>query len=138
MIFFLLEETPMDASKKETMDEYYTKWAADLTREKASEITDTFKQTIQYLNSLNVDFEKYKINGVSHFYALFALAQHCSNAKIEAATITSKLDEFYDCLRNSDELGPDVKAYRESMQANTRSKGQRLKRINALIRYCGA
>lgn len=138
LIFFLLEEAPMDASKKETMDEYYTKWAANLTCEKASEIKDIFRQTIQYLNSLNVDFEKYKINGVSHFYALFALAQHCSYAKIEATAITSKLDEFYDCLRNSDELDPDVKAYRESMQANTRSKGQRIKRINALIRYCGA
>lgn len=136
LVFFLLEKTPMDASKKETMDEYYTKWATNLTHEKASEIKDIFKQTIQYLESLNIDYDKYKINGVSHFYALFALAQHCSNSKIEAAMITFKLNEFYDCLRNSNELGADVKAYRESMQANTRSKGQRLKRINALIQYC--
>jgi len=82
--------------------------------------------------------EKYKINGVSHFYALFALAQHCLSKKIEAKAITTKLDEFYDCLRNSEELDPNVKAYQESMQANTRSKSQRLKRINALIQYCGA
>lgn len=137
LIFFLLEQVPMDASKKEYMDEYYTKWANCLTEEKSAEIEGAFVETIQYLDALNIDFEKYKINGVSHFYALFALARHCVNTKIEAAKISSKLDEFYNCLRNSDKLGNDVNAYRESMQANTRSKGQRLKRINALIQYCG-
>ena len=128
----------MDASKKENIDDYYTKWAANLSAEKALQIREAFTQTVQYLDSLAIDFEKYKINGVSHFYALFALAHHCLNKNIEAASISSKLNEFYDCLRNSEELSCDVKAYRESMQANTRSKGQRLKRINALIRYCGA
>lgn len=119
------------------MDEYYTKWANCLTEEKSAEIEGSFIETIQYLDALNIDFEKYKINGVSHFYALFALARHCVNTRIEVAMISSKLDEFYNCLRNSDKLSNDVNAYRESMQANTRSKGQRLKRINALIQYCG-
>jgi hypothetical protein len=137
LIFFLLEKAPLDASKKENIDEYYAKWADGLTTEKAGQIKETFIQTVEYLKALTIDFEKYKINGVSHFYALFAFANHCAVDQIEAATISSKLNEFYECLRNSEDLSGDVKAYRESMQANTRSKGQRTKRINALIQYCG-
>lgn len=136
LVFLLLEEAPMDASKKENIDDYYAKWAVDLSAEKALQIKRIFTETIQYLKSLTLDFEKYKINGVSHFYALFALAHHCVGAQIKSTAISSKLNEFYHCLRNSDNLGGNVKAYRESMQANTRSKGQRLKRINALIQYC--
>lgn len=138
LVFYLLEQTPMDASKKENLDDYYTKWALSLSAEQAVSIEESFKQTIQYLDKLEIDFEKYKINGVSHFYALFALSNHCLNAQIESTIISIKLNEFYDCLRNSDKLSDDVKAYRESMQANTRSKGQRLKRINSLIQYCEA
>ncbi len=137
LIFFLLEESPMDASKKETLDEYYKKWAMELDEEKKSNIKDIFIKTTRYLNELNIDFEKYKINGVSHFYALFALSYYCINKEIDTTFIAPKLNDFYDCLRNSDELVNNVKAYRESMQSNTRSKGQRLKRINALIQYCG-
>lgn len=138
LVFFLLEGEPMDASKKETMDEYYTKWASKLDKEKATEIKAVFMKTIQYLKALNIDFEKYKINGVSHFYALFALAYRCMLNAIDTASISPKLNDFYDCLRNTDELMGTVKAYRESMQASTRSKSQRLKRINALIDYCNA
>ena len=137
LVFFLLEDSPMDASKKETLDDYYEKWAHNLTREKAEEIKLSFTNAIDFLASLEIDFEKYKINGVSHFYALFALANHCVNRKDDARAITKKLDEFFNCLRNTYDAAEDVEAYRESMQANTRSKGQRTKRINALISYCG-
>lgn len=137
LVFFLLESCPMDASKKETLDDYYEKWAHNLTKEKASEIKQSFTNAIDFLGRLEIDFEKYKINGVSHFYALFALANHCVNRNDEASQISQKLDEFYNCLRNTLDSTEDVESYRESMQANTRSKSQRSKRINALINYCG-
>ena len=136
LLFYLLEQTPMDASKKDNLDDYYKKWAADLSEEQAYMLEERFKKTVQYLDMLSIDFEKYKINGVSHFYALFALSNHCLNRGVDSICVSSKLDEFYDCLRNTDDPNDNVIAYRESMQANTRSKGQRLKRINALIQYC--
>lgn len=136
LVFFLLEETPMDASKREYIDDYYAKWADQLTPEKAAQVKEDFSRTVEYLSSVAIDFEKYKINGVSHFYALFALAHHCIKNFIKADEVSIKLNEFFDSLRNSEDLKFDVKAYRESMQANTRSKGQRIKRINALVQYC--
>ncbi len=136
LVFYLLEKAPMDASKKENLDEYYTKWSVKLSPENATLIEEEFKQTINYLDNLTIDFEKYKINGVSHFYALFALSKHCLENQVDPTSISLKLNEFYSCLRNADKLSDNVKAYRESMQSSTRSKGQRLKRISSLIQYC--
>lgn len=137
LVFFLLEHEPMDASKRENIDDYYKKWSQNLDIEKAQHIKDDFVATINYLSDLKIDYEKYKINGVSHFYALFALAFQCAQVKCDPQIISAKLDEFFSCLRSADILFDDVKEYRESMQASTRSKSQRMRRIRALSHYCG-
>lgn len=137
LVFFLLENEPMDASKKENIDDYYQKWAAQLTVERSQEIEQMFKNIIRYINGLSIDFEKFKINGVSHFYALFALAHTCIQLEANTIVISEKLNSFFDSLRNSDDYSDEVSEYKESMQANTRSKGQRVRRIHALTKYCG-
>ena len=137
LVFFLLEQEPMDASKKENIDDYYKKWAVELDAGKASQIKETFTATIDYLLGLEIDFEKYKINGVSHFYALFALSFYCVNVNSDPIAISTKLNEFFGCLRTANRLSDDVKEYRESMQASTRSKSQRERRIRSLTHYCG-
>lgn len=137
LVFFLLEQEPMDASKKENIDDYYKKWSEALDVEKSLQVKEAFTATINYLSSLEIDFEKYKINGVSHFYALFALSFQCINAESDPVVVAGKVNEFFDCLRTADKLSDDVKEYRESMQANTRSKSQRVRRIRALSHYCG-
>lgn len=137
LVFFLLEHEPMDASKKENIDDYYKKWSEALDVEKSLQVKEAFTATINYLSSLEIDFEKYKINGVSHFYALFALSFQCINAKSDPVVVSARVNEFFDCLRTADKLSDDVKEYRESMQASTRSKSQRVRRIRALSHYCG-
>lgn len=137
LVFFLLEREPMDASKKENIDDYYKKWSKALDVEKSLQVKEAFTATINYLSSLEIDFEKYKINGVSHFYALFVLSFQCINAKSDPVVVSAKVNEFFDCLRTADKLSDDVKEYRESMQASTRSKSQRVRRIRALSHYCG-
>ena len=137
LIFLLLENEPMDASKKENIDEYYSKWASKLTEDKATEIETIFKSSLQCLDQLNVNYDKYKINGVSHFYALFAFSSHLYTNKLSPANYTTKIDSFFSCLRGQpNQSDENVRVYRESMQSNTRSKGQRIKRINALKQYC--
>ncbi|MBQ8417942.1 MAG: DUF262 domain-containing protein [Phascolarctobacterium sp.] len=136
LIFYLLENSPMDASKKENMDEYYEKWSKNLTEEVADYVKNEFKQTINFLATLTIDFDGYKINGVSHFYALFVLANYCVKHYKESEMISMKLNEFYGCLRNGNYNDENVRTYWESMQANTRSKRQRIKRLEALVHYC--
>lgn len=137
LVFFLLEGEPMDASKRENIDEYYKKWVDLLDVEKEKSTKDDFDRTISFLEGLNINYEKYKINGVSHFYALFAFANRCLDIKADSKFISAKLGEFFEKLRGSGEFCNEVKEYKESMQSNTRSKGQRMKRINALLKYCG-
>lgn len=137
LIFFILEGEPMDASKRENIDEYYKKWASKLTPEKSDKVSETFSKTIDFLSKLKIDYEKYKINGVSHFYALFAFSYKCLLNKYDCKIISGKINNFFDELRSSGNVCNEVIEYKESMQSNTRSKGQRLKRINALLEYCG-
>ena len=137
LVFFLLEGEPMDASKRENIDDYYKKWAYKLTPEKSDEIETIFKDVISYLLKLQIEYEKYKINGVSHFYALFVFSYKCLSLNSDYKSISAKISEFYDKLRGYGDVCQEVREYKESMQSNTRSKGQRIKRIHSLIKYCG-
>ena len=137
LVFFLLEGEPMDASKRENIDDYYKKWAHTLTLEKSKEIEKTFWKIISYLSELQIEYEKYKINGVSHFYALFAFSYKCLSLECDYKSISAKISEFYDKLRGPGDVCQEVREYKESMQSNTRSKGQRIKRIHSLVKYCG-
>lgn len=136
LVFFLLEGEPMDASKRETIDEYYKQWAYTLTQEKSKEIEKIFEQIISYLSKLQIEYEKYKINGVSHFYALFVFSYECLSLDCSYKLISTKINKFYDELRGSSNPCQEVREYKESMQSNTRSKWQRVKRIQSLKKYC--
>jgi len=136
LIFFLLEKEPMDASSRDNIDAYYDKWSQQLTEELASQIRDIFIKCVNFINSMKLNFDKYKIKGVSHYYALFGLAYFCVEENVLVESISDKIANFYDVLRGNNASNSDVQAYRESMQSNTRSKGQRIRRINALKTFC--
>ena len=97
----------------------------------------TFTAIIDYLSKLQIEYEKYKINGVSHFYALFAFSYKCLSLDCDYKSISARINEFFNKLRGSGDVCSEVREYKESMQSNTRSKGQRIKRIHALTKYCG-
>lgn len=136
LVFFLLENKVLDASEKENLNLLYDKWALKLTEKKAQMVKDKFSRCIEFINNLDLDFERFKINGVSHYYALFGLAIYCVDHDISAKTISKKIFRFYEALRGPRPLVDQIKEYKDSMQSNTRSSGQRSKRINALKHYC--
>jgi hypothetical protein len=108
----------------------------NLTEKMMPEIRTIFDLCVKYINNIQLDFDKFKIKGVSHYYALFGLAYHCVENNVPVEAISKKIVEFYETLRGSSTITGDVQAYKESMQSNTRSKGQRIRRINALITFC--
>lgn len=137
LVFFLLEKEPLDASTKNTIDLEYEKWHNSLNETKIENVKVLFEKCISFINGCNLDYNKYKINGVSHYYALFGLAFYCIENSIEPEQIKEKLDEFYNILRSQNEdLPSEIQTYKASMQSNTRSKGQRCHRINALRSFC--
>jgi len=132
LIFLLLEKEPMDASSKDNIDIYYEKWSKQLTEEDALKVEGLFEQCISFINNIQIDFDKYKIKGVSHYYALFGLAFYCIEKNIHVNKINSEIDKFYEILRDPKAINGNVQEYKDSMQSNTRSKRQRVRRINAL------
>lgn len=138
LLFYLLNGEASDGNAKETLDNEYKKWNKILTETNAEKIADEFKNVQEYIDGLKVDFDKYKLKGVSHFYALFAFCKIMIDRGVSPLANKDKLDLFYGNMRRKDYSCKGVKEYLDSMQSNTRSKSQRLKRINALIIACDA
>lgn len=138
LMFYLLEGEPTDASTKAALDERFETWTREFNLRESvyDEAVERFKACLQFLKSLDLDYSKYKIKGVSHFYALFALADACLKKKIDIEVIKSKIDAFYSEVRTPESTDLLIQDYRSSMISNTRSKNQRNKRINALLSYC--
>jgi len=136
LIFYLLEGETSDGDSKKNLDEKYRNWNDRLSSEMADQYYERFKNAIDFVNMLDLDFNKYRIKGVSHFYAIFALCDICVKKGIDITNVSKKLNDFYTLVRRGDEEVLNVKDYRNSMQSNTRSKSQRKKRINALEDFC--
>lgn len=127
----------MDASLKDNIDAYYDKWSTQLTDVFVPRIRSLFNQCVTYVNDIQLDFDKFRIKGVSHYYALLGFAYYCVENNISVETICGKTTEFYEALRGPNAVTGNIQAYKESMQSNTRYKGQRIRRINALKLFCG-
>ncbi|RKQ21592.1 DUF262 domain-containing protein [Bacillus subtilis] len=136
-LVFYIKEGIID-SKPLILDELYDKWVNNLRKkpETADEIREQFKNVTRYMQSLNLDYNRYKIKGVSHIYAVWGLSLYCFNETLEIDIIREKVDDFFQLLRSSNKDNNDVELYRNSMSYATRSKGQRKKRVDSLLHFC--
>lgn len=136
LLFVVLEGKVDNGDTNSTLDNKYKEWSEKINAENSMRYLEKFKIVMDYINKLNLDFNRYKIKGVSHFYVLFAFSNIlCTNTDIDINDIGNKLKAFYTKLRNGDK-SPVIENYRTSMQSRTRSKSQREKRLNALKEYC--
>lgn len=136
LVFYLLEQEPGDGDSKKELDEKYRVWNKKLKEENIDDCLRKFEAIMKFLNQVDLDYNKYRIKGVSHFYALFAFGNNCIDGQKNPEEISPLLEEFYSRVRKSNENNEDVRNYRLSMQSNTRAKSQRKKRINSLIHFC--
>lgn len=134
LVFYVLENDVSDGNSKTILDDKYRIWHNKLTHEDYIQALERVKKIVRYISDLKIDFDKYKIKGVSHYYALFVFCDIMINAGIDSASITDRLDNFFTQVRIVDSIDENAIAYRVSMQSNTRSKMQRTKRIDALVR----
>ncbi len=137
LLFIVLEEKVDNGDANSTLDEKYKEWSQKIDAENSRKYLEEFKEVMKYINDFNIDFDKYKIKGVSHFYVLFAFGNSLRmNSNINMRSIENKLNDFYTKLRSGDKSAV-IENYRVSMQSRTKSKSQREKRLKALIEYCG-
>lgn len=132
ILFQQIEKKVLHADQK-AIDALYKQYATtDITN---TVHEDRFIEASKYLLDLGLDFESYKVSGVSHLYGIWCLVQYCLDKKIDAQDISGKLNEFYYELRNATEPNRHVAEYKKSMSSRTRDQSQRRKRMESLISY---
>lgn len=134
-IFVILEKGPQHANQA-VIDEMYKKYT-----DKGFNLEQTkqkFDRTTNYLKGLNIEYDRFKLRGVSHLYGLWCFAFHCCAINHPIEALPAKLNSFFTILRDTTQVyvGGAVASYSASMSARTKDQGQRMKRVNALCAYC--
>ena len=114
LLFALIENQVMVGDNPTLLDEMYDRYTSDITFEgRVPLIRDNFIAITELLSSFQLDFEKYKIQGLSHYYALWLMAMTIYTRHIPQANLPELLDEFFLRFRSND---PDVniQAYKKS------------------------
>lgn len=132
IVFQQIESQPLQANQ-DILDELYEKYSrATLDW---SGIEANFVQATHIMNSLNIDYEKYGVGGVSHLYGIWCLADFCHKNSIIPEDVRDKLTDFYKKLRDRDAGDAYTEAYSKSMSSRTKDRGQRKRRFEALRGY---
>lgn len=136
LLFVVLEGKVDNGDTNSTLDNKYKEWSEKINAKNFEKYLNEFEEVMKYISDFNIDFNKYKIKGVSHFYVLFAFSNILRiNTHFNTKKVENRLNDFYTKLRNGDTT-PLIEDYRLSMQSRTKSKSQREKRLHALKEYC--
>lgn len=120
---------------EDKIDEYFETAVEEIGENEANRIISTFNNVEHIVQKLNLDYEKYRITGVSHLYAIWYLAYYMFLNDIEVnESIIEKINEFYTELRG-DRKNQNTIKYHQSMQSASKYKSSRKKRIMALLDY---
>lgn len=139
LLLLLIKEEVNDASTKDKLDFLYDRYCnqdSSLIENNFDSIKENFQNVTTKLSELNLDLSAYNIDSVSHLYGLWGFAWILDKYKIDNR-YSKQLNNFYSNLRNRIFDDENISLYRSSMQANTKSKSYRIRRINALLNYCG-
>ena len=132
LLFQVIEGKALHANQSE-LDQLYKKYTNAALNWK--EVEEKFIEITAFLSSLNLDFDKYRIGGVSHLYGLWCLANLCLARNVPVERIADKVRDFYEKLRTTPDACIELIQYKKSMSARTKDRGQREKRLAALADY---
>ncbi len=136
-LLFVMLEGSIISYTKDDLDKLYKKWSEEKTD--IHDIKSKFKLITDYMTSLDLDYSKYKIGGVSHLYAIWCFCYLCMQEKITVETIRPVINAFFEKLRSGN-LENCFNEYKISMSANTKSQHSRKRRISSIVKYashCG-
>lgn len=134
LLFLILESQELHSTQDE-IDKYYDKYANNQCTN-YDDLKDKFMKVSNFMKSLELPYVEKRIGGVSHLYGLFAFSYHCVENSISVEQVQSQIMSFFDLWQSRGFENPNVKAYKESMSARTKDRGQRRKRTQALIEFC--
>ncbi|WP_257254287.1 DUF262 domain-containing protein, partial [Endozoicomonas sp. SESOKO3] len=132
IMFQQIEGKPLHANQN-ILDELYEKYSKETLD--WSYIKARFSLVTDFMKSLDIEYQKFNVGGVSHLYGIWCLSDFCEREGIKPHCIKGKLTEFYTKLRSRDSDNENVEAYSKSMSSRTKDKGQRQRRVKALKNY---
>ncbi len=138
-LFFLTAENMIYESSQEVIDKLFENYS----KREDAEIDghrNRFLAVTDYIVSLNIDYDGYKrLNAPTHLYGLYSIAWYCTKNSIPMKQIRERLLELYDeyFTKKSKEYSVTLQEYKNSCSSRTRSRDQRVKRLNAILAYCG-
>lgn len=117
------------------IDRYFSEFVDEIDETESKLILDKFERIKNIVISFDLDYDKYKINGVSHLYAIWYLAYFIDEGKIVVdSNLINKINKFYEDLR-TDQKNKNTIEYHKSMQSASKYKYSRKRRVNALLGY---
>jgi len=138
ILFTLLEDQIFDSSP-DVINDLYDKWSkVDFNEQNMVDAITRFKEITHYLEQLDLDYQLFRISGVSHLYGLWCFAMHCIEKEISTAIVKPKLENMFTALKERKLDNEAIQNYRKSMNARTKSRSVRVNRLNAIIDYCEA
>ncbi|WP_264537061.1 DUF262 domain-containing protein [Flavobacterium sp. N1736] len=133
-----IEDEIKIGDKPEIIDEKISQYSkSDSTQ--ITSFEKKFMESVEILSRLNLDYKKLKVEGVSHIYALWGLTVELLKENkiedIDYENLKTKVEKFYTeyLLKSQD---PNIKIYKSSMSAGTKSFYNRNRRIKSLVEYC--
>ncbi|MBP6731659.1 MAG: DUF262 domain-containing protein [Chitinophagales bacterium] len=137
LLFSLISKQILTGDNPDLLDREYERFSDEKVFESiAQEVSDQFIAITKLLTSFDLDYDYFKIQGLSHFYALWIMTMYMYFANTDVKGIHNLLVEFYTKFRSNDK-NEVIKTYKTSMSAGTKSKTRRTRRVAALLNYCG-
>lgn len=110
-------------------------------RLKDADFTDSLKlskEICDELKALDLNYDDWRIDGVSHLYGLWGLALTLRLNGKSIADYSAPLNSFFQSLREKNAApDPNREEYKKSMNSRTKERFMRLKRVRALLAACG-
>ena len=136
-IFMMGFENKNVSGESEKIDELFEKYVENAKQEEIDRVAENIKNAFEIFDKFNLDLIKYSIKGASHLYALLYLtySMYIHNV-FPDEEFTRKLNQFYSEIRSKKtNKNRYCQEYSESMQAQTKSKSARKKRVRAICNY---
>jgi len=98
LLFQMFENKPLHANQQE-LDKLYENYANKTLDWGICE--SKFYEVTNYIISLDIDYDMYHVDGVSHLYGIWCLANACVQSNVSADNVKEKMELFYQELRSA-------------------------------------
>lgn len=132
---FSAHQKQVIGSSQKILDDLYANFSdADFTQSMG-----LAKSICADLGNLDLDYDGWRINGVSHLYGLWGAALVLKINGESISDYSKPLIDFYKSLRDRNATpDPNREEYKKSMNSRTKERFMRVKRVKALLSACGA